>query len=436
MASWRDPRLPRLPAVEPPAHSMAFAEDAGLSDLQPSMAEIARSIGESPCKRAVAVLSRARRRASTRSTGAGAHAAVIDGPRAHKGKVMTRPPSDLHFSTTFVHRRRASRLQRSTTSAILVAGMLGMGCGTYYNETSSSAALVTTKTIKFNQRLPNAMEDLFAQCHDPLVLKRHQVHPLGSCEGQPFPDYGGVENQVLALALATEGNLDFRPVFPASLVNSLQEIHGFEGFPWPIQNCEVFLDLDMELLGLGLVDLDASWVTHDGSAALHIDFDRDTSFPFITGSIEGDVDCPSALNEPFIQGSLPNGDYDITVSGVDIDIWVMFDVVGGAIVTSVDSDVDLGAISISPALSNKVLNNVGDIEDILEDVSGRDLAQMEADANDNLADQLAGIVSALDDELNGEIDDDATVQSAQIVNGKLHITTTQPVVLTPKPNWW
>ena len=46
----------------------------------------------------------------------------------------------------------------------------------------------------------------------------------------------------------------------------------------------------------------------------------------VTGDIEGDVDCPNPFNEIFIQPALPNGNYDVTVSGVDVDLWFMFDV--------------------------------------------------------------------------------------------------------------
>ncbi len=318
-----------------------------------------------------------------------------------------------------------------TTATLLVVVGLGAGCNAFYNTSTSSTFFETTETLKFNQRLPNAMEDLFSQCHDPLVVERAQVPPLGSCEGQLLSEYGDYETQVLALALGSQPDLDFRSAFPPAMVNALQQIHGFEGFPFPLQGCEVFLDLDMDLLGIGLVDLDADWVTHDGLPALHIDFDRDTSFPFISGDIEGDVDCPNPFNELVIQPGLPNGSYDVTVSGVDVDLWFMFDVVGGEIVTSVDSDVDVGNISISPALSSMVLNNVGDIEDILETATGKNLAEMEADLDDNLSDQLAGVAAALDDELNGEVHPDGTVESAAIVNGKLHIVTTRRTELVP-----
>jgi len=320
---------------------------------------------------------------------------------------------------------------RRLAGAFLWMSLATMGCNVYYDEDVDVGLLTTTKTLEFDQRLPNALEDLFAQCHEPLVVKRHEVSPVGTCEGQPLTDYGDVEVQTLALALLMQPDLDFRPVFPLSMVGALDEIHGFEGLPWPVQNCEIFLDLDLELLGLGLVDLDAQWVTHDGSAALTVDLDRDTTFPFIEGTIEGDVDCPSAINEPAIQPSLPNGNYEITVSGVDVDVWFMLDVVDDRVVVSVDSEVELGAISISPALSNTVTNAAGNIEDILEEVTGKDLADFESDVNDNLADRLESMRATLEDEINDEVDSDATVESVSIVNGRLEIETSKQTVLTP-----
>jgi len=327
--------------------------------------------------------------------------------------------------------KRSQTLRCRAAATLLAAAGLGSGCNAFYNTSTSATVFQTTETLKFNKRLPNAMEDLFAQCHDPLVVERAQVPPLGSCEGQLLSDYGDYETQVLALALGSQPDLDFRSAFPLAMVNSLQQIHGFEDFPWPLQGCEVFLDLDMDLLGVGLVDLDAAWVTHNGLASLHIDFDRDTSFPFITGDIEGDVDCPNPFNEIFIQPALPNGSYDVTVSGVDVDLWFMFDVVNGEVVTTIESDVDIGNVSISPPLSSTVTDNVGGIEDILEEATGKDLDELEADLDDNLADQLAGVAAALDDELNGEVHPDATVESVDIVNDKLHIVTTRRTQLVP-----
>ena len=51
------------------------------------------------------------------------------------------------------------------------------------------------------------------------------------------------------------------------------------------------------------------------------------------GEIDSEVDCPSPINELFMQPYLPEGAYDIELSNVDLDAWVKLSY-SGADVTS------------------------------------------------------------------------------------------------------
>lgn len=320
-------------------------------------------------------------------------------------------------------------------TTLCMLGLTGTGCSTYYDETNSATLFQHRKTITFDDRLPSAMENVFDDCHDPITFDpTTSLAPLGSCEGQPLTDYGGVEEQVLAIALASQGDIDLGGSFPGGIDAALNDIHKFEDvLPWPLQNCEIFIELDLDLHGLALTDLDARWLNHSGTPSLRVDFDRDTSQPFISGEIEGDVDCPSAINEPVVQPHLPDDNYTINLTGVDLDIWFEFEVVDGQIETSVDSDVDIGGISISPAFSPMVTDNVGSIEDILEDSTGMALADLTADIEDAINDEMSGLAGSLDDAINDELDDGYTAQSVEIDGGELKIVATKPRTLTPKP---
>ncbi len=311
---------------------------------------------------------------------------------------------------------------------VLLTVLASSGCSTYYDETTSSVLLFNRQTLTFDDRLPGAMENVFDDCHDPMVFEPSAViDPLGTCAGQPLNDYGGLEEQMLAIALALQDDIDLTGSFPGGIEAALTDIYKFEDvLPWPTQNCEIFIELDMDLEGLALTDLDARWMNHGGVPSLHVDFDRETSRSFISGEIDGDVDCPSAFNEPFIQPHLPNGDYTIDLSGVDLDVWFEFEVSGGEVSTSVEADFDIGGASIDPALSSLLVDNVGDIESILEQSTGMALGDLADDVSVEVETQLAPLATALDDAINDEIDAGYTVQSVSVVAGELVVLATKP----------
>lgn len=319
------------------------------------------------------------------------------------------------------------------TCALVALG--ATGCSTYYDETSGSALFFDRQILTFDDRLPLAMETVFDDCHDPMVLEPSAViDPLGSCAGQPLGAYGGLEEQVLALSLATQSDIDLTDSFPGGIEAALVDIYKFENvMPWPMQNCEIFIELDMDLDGLALTDLDARWANHGGVPSLHVDFDRATSLSFISGEIDGDVDCPSAINEPIIQPHLPNGSYEIDLTGVDLDIWFEFEVVGGEVSTSVEADFDIGGASVDPALSSLLVDNVGDIEDILEQSTGMALGDLADDVTVEVGAQLAPLAASLDDAINDEIDAGYTVKTVSVVSGELVVEATKPKPIKPGP---
>lgn len=270
-----------------------------------------------------------------------------------------------------------------------------------------------------------------------LQTTTRRFQPLGTCEGQPLGDYPSVETQILAFALAAQGDIDLTSGFPAGLDAALHDIHKFEDvFPWPAQNCEVFLELDLDFMGIALTDLDARWTTRGGAAALAVDFDQDSTLPLITGEIEGDVDCPSAIDEPFIQPKLPDDNFDIDLAGFnDLDIFFTFEVDGDEVVGDVEVVSRLGSLTITPALHPDLGSALGSVETIISMATGLTLNDMEDQVEDAVEAELQVVADTLADRLTNEVPANETLSEIVVEGGELVIKTTKPLFILPTPNF-
>lgn len=198
--------------------------------------------------------------------------------------------------------------------------MLATGCSTYSDQ---SVVNSITKTV-FDSRLPEAMEEVFAQCHDPLVIEPGMTS-ISLTNGCQLGDVSGVEAQTLLLALGAQGDMDLGAAIPEHVATFTDTI---DGLPWPVQNCEIRITTEVEFDGLDLYDLDANWTTHDSKPSLHVDFDFNGTQRVGTADVDVDVDCPSGLSAWLIntfKGKMideAEGRHAIYASNMDLDLWI------------------------------------------------------------------------------------------------------------------
>ena len=110
----------------------------------------------------------------------------------------------------------------------------------------------------------------------------------------------------------------------ASRVGTIDQT--IDGFPWPLQNCEIHVDGTIDFRGIDLYDLDAEWTNRRGEAAFKIDFDfQGTQTVASRHRCRGRL--PIGPESWVIQQRLDkylNGRPDMRASGMDLDIWIPF----------------------------------------------------------------------------------------------------------------
>jgi hypothetical protein len=302
-------------------------------------------------------------------------------------------------------------------AALALVATLGLSAceGTFY--TVSTNPLRTGKTITFGTALPDALEDLFHTCQDPLVLDpdKTTLDLGGTCTStSQLPT---TASQLLWIGLASQPDVDVSGLYSDDLTSALTDVYHFQGLPWPMQNCDIYIDLGgMKIKGVSLTDLASAWTTHDGKPALWVDFDQTAGAKFASGTVEGDVACPDPLNEIVIKPKLPNGAYSLSLEGLDIDIWISFSFSGSTVTASVQADVDLSGISISPAL------NYGDIEELLAD-AGYDLPTLESLVEHGLISSLHSVAQQAAAQLQATVPSGQSICSISVANGVLTMST-------------
>lgn len=198
--------------------------------------------------------------------------------------------------------------------------MMATGCGTFSDQTEVNGV---TKTV-FDGRLPSAMEEVFASCHDPLVIEPGMTS-VSLTNGCTFADVTSAEGQALLFALAAQGDMELGAPIPED-VAVFEDV--IDGLPWPVQNCEIRITTAVEFDGLDLYDLDAAWTTHDSRPSLHVDFDFDGTQRVGTADVDVDIDCPSGLSEWLIKTfknkmiDEADGRHAIYASSMDLDLWI------------------------------------------------------------------------------------------------------------------
>jgi hypothetical protein len=309
-------------------------------------------------------------------------------------------------------------------------------CSSFSESTTTQKIGMETNSAVFDATLPDALVETFDLCHGALVVApwTTTLDPAGTCDTS-FPSGASDEAADIIVGLAFSPDIDLSGSFPESVEAALDDVyHVDDPLPFPFQNCDIWLDLNMESSGVALDEFDAEWGKHDGLAAMHLSLDGDDQ-QLAYGFIEGDVDCNMAWNEPALQPHVPSGPHFLSLDGLELDIWVTFEVVDGAIETGVAVEAELDGLTVSPALDPLVVANVGDIEEILRDFADMDLEDVAAEMADGIGDQLRGsdVPEQLADLLADAAPDGFAITSVSVASRKLTLRSTRDTEPTAVP---
>ena len=299
------------------------------------------------------------------------------------------------------------------TRLIVLSSLLGLttACSGFTDVSNSGNV---TDTV-FDRAFPDALEEVFNTCSDPLRLEPGDstISLTSGCDYAT--DVASANGQLIAGLLMTQTVELAEPI--SGDVGSMD--FTIDGFPWPIQNCEIDIEADINFEGIRLYDLDADWVTHSGSPSLRIDFDFNGTQTLATVDIDATASCPSGVNEYFIQRRLDsylNGTKNVNASGLDLDVWVMFDEENDSIVSTLDVSFDVGNIDITGVRWSKLFVDPTDIE---EDAR----IEVQSQAQAIFEEALADLPEVALDLLFNAVDEDAPVCDLDVSSGEFTVST-------------
>jgi len=304
---------------------------------------------------------------------------------------------------------RPTILKLATLTSLMA---LSTACSSFTDVTTSGRV---TDTL-FDRSFPDALEEVFATCSDPLTLEPGDdtVDLTAGCTYAT--DVASPEGQLIAALLMTQGTIELAEPISGD-AGSLNRV--IDDLPWPIQNCEIDIQADIDFEGISLFDLEADWVTHSGSPSFRIDFDFNGTQTVASVDIEATADCPSRINEWFIQQRLDNhlnGHHNITASGLDLDIWVMFDEVNDSVVSSLDVQFDVDSVNIQGVNWSKLFMDSSDTEELAR-------AELESQGQAIFENALSGLPQIGLDLLFNGIDEDAPVCKLDEDSGEFTVST-------------
>jgi hypothetical protein len=231
---------------------------------------------------------------------------------------------------------------------------------------------------------------------------------------------------------------------------------------WPANRCEFFIEFDLDFGEIEMAGLDADWVTHtdpasDSWPALQLGYDFSPLYlsdvsPFASGEdpflgytnevvlahgvIDSEITCDLSwswwflealtfgildvedLVENILLNRMPEGEHEIVLQGVDMQLWFDLDHDGESV------DAELGEVSVTatslalqPALHEDLQAAVGSFEDLLADAT----SSSTGGTQDMTA---AGLAGAMQDgfwEALLEPDDDGSTGADQIAGGLVEL---------------
>ena len=304
-----------------------------------------------------------------------------------------------------------------TLKALITAAALvtTAGCSVFYDQVAISGVTETT----YDDSLPASMETVFAECAEPLTItgSTDEIDLAGSCVLADMPD---TASQTFLSALLINGPVDLGGAVGTTLYSGVEVI---DTIPWPMQNCEVELDYRVRLDALKLYDLMAGWRNHGGEPSLWIDFDFETWSDVVDFRVDHTVDCPSWINENTLTGlfnvAIPSGWRQMSLRGLDLDLWITLADGGSDIVADLDLDVDIAEIDTDTYLSNLP----GNVDQAVLNALGFDLGNIEDEIEAQLRSALADLPDTMADMLNGELPDGHIVCGVEVDANELVVTS-------------
>ena len=309
---------------------------------------------------------------------------------------------------------------RHLTLATLAAfATLTAGCGVFYDQQETGGV---TETL-FDETLPESLVEVFEECSDPLSIEPgdSEIDLRGGCG---LTDVSTVGAQTILLGLAASP-IEIEPI-PETLYSGSTSLIDF---PWPMQNCEVDLSYEVRLDELKLYDLDSGWREFRGAPSLWIDFDFESWADVLEFRIDYEVDCPKRINERALNGlfgiAIPNGWRQLSVRGLDLDLWVSFADAGDELSADLYLDIDLSEIDTDTYLSNLP----GNVDQAILDALGFDLVSIEDEIEAQLYDAFSDLPGEVASAINGELPEGHTVCSVGL-DGGLEVITDEPGMLS------
>jgi len=342
----------------------------------------------------------------------------------------------------------------ATTLSFATALTLSVGCSTFYEIDDYNGLDRAT----FDETLPDALDDLFATCAEPIVLDdaTTEIDLLAGCpesspefdadgasllhygmthgyaassfdlDGSLFPDEMAslltAEHTVsltdeaieaMCVVACEEACEELLPAFMDATCESCTSTCEEENeVAWPLNTCVADIAFDLEFGEIEMAGLDSEWTSYgaDDLPALDVDFDfrpmvlsdympdidaaddifvgYSDAIVLARGDIASDVDCDLHWSWIFLEiatfgivdveqwvenaigDRLPDGDYEIALEDVDMDLWFTLDH-GTTTVDAEFADVTFtaGSIDIWPGLDPDLVSMVGTFEELLSDVS-------------------------------------------------------------------
>jgi len=288
---------------------------------------------------------------------------------------------------------------RSAQLAILLT--LATGCNAFYDtSTSTSVTSYGFEERTFDDRLPDALEYLFWDCTEPLVMMDGQteVDLLGNCDSSYYR-YGSPEHS-LAMLLTMQ-DLELTEPLALSSVGEPSLI-AFDFWGWDV--CSVEVTPTVEVNEVALYDLQSWWTTRGGDAALRVDFDFDAGIEADVSFSRGAVSCSQSWMSRYAAATIDpvlNSTFSVELSRPDLDIWFVFSKnTSNQLEVEVEAQMDIGEILVGNALD---LLPSDFKEDLLENQGFR-ASEHEQNIASGIEAGLEGVAVAIEATADDELD--------------------------------
>ena len=298
------------------------------------------------------------------------------------------------------------------TIALALAASTLMAC-TNFSDQHQAAGIETTR---FDDRFALALEEVFATCSEPLSINPGDENISLTAGCNSVSDVSSTNGQLVASLLMAQGDVELAAPI-ASRVGTIDQT--IDGFPWPLQNCEIHVDGTIDFRGIDLYDLDAEWTNRRGEAAFKIDFDFQGTQTVARVNIDAVADCPSGLNRWVIQQRLDrylNGRHNVRASGMDLDIWIPFFEEDDQVETDLEVRFVVDGVSLSGVDWGKLFVDAADMNELFR-------SQLEDEADAIFEDSLSELPEIALNLLHNGIDQDAPLCSIEQSGGVLTVRT-------------